>query len=180
MKTSLSSLVFLAFLIIAFACQPQPSVLTDSQKATIADSAKAVAQEVARGIQALNGAAVLARCSSDPDARFLENGFLYASYGAFRDSLLADYATLTPVSYQIDALDVVVLDADAAAITESFHFTVKTKAGEEVKGQGIATIVVQKRQGRWQIIQWHESELNNSELETAEADLPAKVEPAKK
>jgi ketosteroid isomerase-like protein len=180
MKTSLSSIVFLAFLIIAFACQPQPSVLTDTQKAAIADSAKAVAQEVARGVQALNGAAVLARCSSDPDARFLENGFLYASYGAFRDTLYADYATLSPVSYQIDALDVVVLDADAAATTESFHFTVKTKAGEEVKGQGIASFVVQKRQGRWQIIQWHESELNNSELETAEADLPAKQEPAKK
>jgi hypothetical protein len=180
MKTSLSSVVFLAFVIIAFACQPQPSVLTDAQKAAIADSAKGVAQEVGRGIQTLNGAAVLARCSSDPDARYLENGFLYASYGAFKDSLYADYAMLSPVSYQIDVLDVVVLGSEAAAITESFHFTVKTKADEEVKGQGIASFVVQKREGRWQIIQWHESELNNTELEAAEASLPAKQEPAKK
>jgi hypothetical protein len=180
MKSTLSSLVFLAFVIIAFACQPQPSILTDSQKAAIADSAKTVAQDVARGVQSLNVSAVLARCSSDPDARFLENGFLYASYGAFKDSLFADYAELSPVSYKTDVLDVVVLGADAAAITQSFHFTVKTKAGEEVKGQGISSIVVQKREGRWQIIQWHESELNNSELEAAEASLPAAQEPAKK
>jgi ketosteroid isomerase-like protein len=94
--------------------------------------------------------------------------------------LFADYAELSPVSYKTDVLDVVVLGADAAAITQSFHFTVKTKAGEEVKGQGISSIVVQKREGRWQIIQWHESELNNSELEAAEASLPAAQEPAKK
>jgi hypothetical protein len=174
MKTSLSGLVIFVLVIFAFACQPQPTVLTDAQKAAITDSAKSVAQDVARGVQTLNGAAVLARCSSDPDARYLENGFLYSSYGAFKDSLYADYAELSPVSHKIDMLDVVVLSADAAAITESFHFTVKTKAGDEVKGQGIASIVVQKREGRWQIIQWHESELSNSELETAEADLPAK------
>jgi uncharacterized lipoprotein YajG len=62
MKSTLSSLVFLAFVIIAFACQPQPSILTDSQKAAIADSAKTVAQDVARGVQSLNLYAVLARC----------------------------------------------------------------------------------------------------------------------
>ena len=180
MKRSLSGVVLLGLVILGYGCQPQPSVLTDSQKAAVADSAKAVAHEVARGVQTLNATAVLARCSSDPDARFLENGFLYSSYAAFRDTLHADYATLSPVSYQIDGMDVVVLDADAAAVTEWFHFAVQTKAGEEVKGQGIASMVVQKRQGRWQVIQWHESELNNSELETAEAGLPAKVAPAKK
>jgi hypothetical protein len=180
MKTRRLSLVILAFAIIAFACQPQPSTLTDAQKAAIADSAKSVAQEVARGVETLNGAAVLARCSADPDARYLENGFLYASFGAFKDSLYADYATLEPVSYQIDAMDVVVLGVEAAAITESFHFTVKTKAGEEVKGQGIASLVAQKRQGRWQIIQWHESELDNSELEAALASPNTSKQPTMK
>jgi ketosteroid isomerase-like protein len=173
MKTSLSSLVFVAFVIIAFACQPQPSVLTDAQKAAIADSAKAVAQEVVRGVQNLNGAAVFARFSSDPDARYLENGFLYASYSAFKDSLYADFATLDSLSTQIDASDVVVLGAEAAVITESFHFTATTKAGEQVEGQGVASIVVQLRAGRWQIVHSHESELNVAELDTTLGPPPA-------
>ena len=160
MKTSRSSLVVLAFAIIAFACQPPPAVLTDAQKATIADSAKAVAQDVARGLQKLDGPAVFARCSSDPDARYLENGFLYSSYGAFKDSLYADFTTLDSLSTQIDALNVVVLGAEAAVITESFQFTAMTKTGEEVEGKGVASMVVQLRAGRWQIVQSHESELN--------------------
>jgi uncharacterized protein (TIGR02246 family) len=180
MKTPLYSLLFITFVFIAFACQPQPSALTDAQKGVIADSAKAVAQQVAGGIQALDGAAVMARFSSDPDARFLENGFLYASYSAFKDSLVADFATLSTVSYQIDASNVVVLGADAAVITESFHFSVKPKTDEEVKGQGIASLVVQMRNGRWQIIQWHESELSPSDTEETMSSPTAKEGPAKK
>ena len=83
MKSFLSSLIILAPVIIASGCQPQPLALTDVQKAAIADSARAVVQDVVKGVQNLNGPGVFVRISSDPDARFLENGFLYASYGAF-------------------------------------------------------------------------------------------------
>src|SRR5271169_3281360 len=131
MKTSLSSLGFFAFVIIAFACQPQPSGLTDAQRSAVADSARAVVQDVVRGIQKLDGPAVFARCSSDPDARYVDNGFLYGSYGAFKDSVNAGFAMLDSLSPQVDASEVVVLGAEAAVITESFHFTATTKAGDE-------------------------------------------------
>jgi hypothetical protein len=173
MKRSLSSLVVPAFVIIAFACQPQPSSLTDAQKAAIADSARAVVQDVVRGVQGLNGPAVFARFSSDPDARFLENGFLYASYSAFKDSLYGDFPTLDSLSAQIVASDVVVLGAEAAVITESFRFKAMTKAGEDLEGQGVASIVVQLRAGRWQIVHSHESELNVTEEDTTLAPAPA-------
>ena len=180
MKTSLSSLVVLSFVIIAFACHPQPSVLTDAQKSAIADSAKAVAQDVARGLQKLDGPAVLARCSSDIDARYVENGFVYSSYGAFKDSLFSDFSTLDSLSTQIDALEVVVLGAETSVVTESFQFTAITKAGEEVEGKGVASMVVQLRAGRWQIVQSHESELNVvSILDSASAN-PSVVQKASK
>jgi ketosteroid isomerase-like protein len=172
MKTSRSTFILLAFVIVAFACQPQPSALTDAQKAVIADSARAVVQDVVRGVQNLNAQAVFARFSSDPDARFLENGFLYASYSAFKDSLTGDLPTLDSLSAQIDASDVVVLGAEAAVVTESFHFMARTKAGEDLEGQGVASIVVQLRAGRWQIVHSHESELNVAVEDSTSAQPP--------
>ena len=173
MKTTLSGCIVLALVIMAFACQPQPTALTDAQKAAIADSARAVVQDVVRGVQNLNGPAVFARISSDPDARFVENGFLYASYSAFKDSLYGDFPTLDSLNAQIDGSDVVVLGAEAAVVTESFHFAATTKAGEDLEGQGVASIIVQLRAGRWQIVHSHESELNVAELDTTVAPLPA-------
>jgi ketosteroid isomerase-like protein len=173
MKTSLSSLIVLACVIIAFACQSPPSALTDAQKAVVADSARAAVRDVVRGVQNLDGPAVFARFSSDPDARFLENGFLYASYSAFKDSVYGDIATLDSLRTDLDASDVVVLGAEAAVVTESFHFTATTKAGEDVEGQGVASIVVQLRAGRWQIVHSHESELDVSESDTTSTPPPA-------
>jgi ketosteroid isomerase-like protein len=131
-----------------------------------------VVQDVVRGVQNLNAQAVFARFSSDPDARFLENGFLYASYSAFKDSLTGDLPTLDSLSAQIDASDVVVLGAEAAVVTESFHFMARTKAGEDLEGQGVASIVVQLRAGRWQIVHSHESELNVAVEDSTSAQPP--------
>jgi hypothetical protein len=172
MKSLYSSLIVPALLITAIGCQPQPSALTDAQKAAIADSARAVVQDVVRGIHNLNGPAVFARISSDPDARFLENGFLYASYRAFKDSLFGDFPALDSLAIESDASDVVVLGAEAAVVTESFHFAATTKAGEDLEGQGVASIVVQLRAGRWQIVHSHESELNVAGVDTTFAPAP--------
>jgi hypothetical protein len=180
MRSILSTLFVLALVFIASGCQPQPSALTDVQKAAITDSAKAVVQEVLNGIQNLNGTGVFARISSDPDARFLENGFLYASYGAFKDSLTGDLPTLDSLSIQPVASDVVVLGAEAAVVTESFRFTAATKAGEDLEGQGVASIVVQLRAGRWQIVHSHESELNMAEMDTTLAPATAAERSSKK
>ena len=179
MKTSLSNLIVFALVIIAFACQSQPPALTDAQKTAVADSARTVIQDVMKGVQNLNGPAVFARISSDPDARFLENGFLYASYDAFKDSLYGDLPTLDSLSIQSVATDVVV-PPEAAVVTESFRFTAATKAGEDLEGQGVASIVVQLRAGRWQIVHSHESELNVAEMDTTFAPAPAAEKSSRK
>jgi hypothetical protein len=174
MKTSLLSLGIFAFALLAFSCQPQPAALTDAQKAAIADSAKTVVQEVFRGAQKLSGAAFIRHFSSDPGARYVENGVLFRSLDSLKASADNLYGMLESLTNPIDALDVVVLGAEAAAVTAPFNFTAKTKAGKEVNGQGVFSAVVQLRAGRWLIVQSHESELNLAELMAAMAPPKSK------
>ena len=163
MKTSLT-VGILVLALLAFSCQPQSAALTDAQKSAIADSVKAVVQEVFIGAQKLSGAAFIHRFSSDPDARFVENGVLYSSPDSVKAGADNLYGMLQSLANPIDAFDVVVLGAEAASVTAPFHFTVKTKAGKDVKGQGVFSAVVQFRAGRWQIVQSHESELNLAQV----------------
>jgi hypothetical protein len=74
-----------------------------------------------------------------------------------------DLATIDSLAIQVEASEVIVLGPEAALLTETFHFTAATKGGDEVEGRGVASLVVQLRSGRWQIIQCHESELNAEE-----------------
>jgi len=119
--------------------------------------------------QKLSGAAFIERFSSDPDARYVENGVLYCSLDSLKAFADNFYGLLESLTNPIDALDVVVLGAESAVVTAPFHFTVKTKAGKEINGQGVFSAVVQLRAGRWQIVQSHESELNLAELMAAMA-----------
>lgn len=165
MKTSVIILVVLVLALFACSCQPQQATITDAQKAAIADSAKTVVQEVFRGAQKLKGSAFFDRYLPDPDVRYVENGVLYPSsldsLKAFADSF---YGMLESLTNSIDSLNVVVLGAEASAVTVTFHFTVKTKVGKQISGQGIFTAAMQFRSGRWLIVQSHESEINFAEL----------------
>jgi hypothetical protein len=169
MKTSLLDLAILVLVLLAFSCQPQPTVLTDAQKAAIADSAKAVVQDHFAGAQKLTGKAFFQSYSSDPDVRYVENGVLYPSLASAKASVDSSYGMLESLTPGVDTFDVVVLGPEAAAVTAPFHFTLKTKAGKEAKGQGVFSAVVQLRAGRWQIVLSHESEVNLAELMAAMA-----------
>ena len=174
MKTSLLNLGILVMVLLAFSCQPQPAVLTDAQKAAIADSAKAVVQDVFTGAQKLSGEAFFHSYSSDPDVRYVENGVLYPSLDSAKASADSFYGMLESLTPRVDAFDVVVLGPEAAVVTAPFHFTLKTKAGKEVKGQGVYSAVVQLRGGQWQIVQSHESELNLADVIAAMAPPKSK------
>jgi len=169
MKTSLLSIAIFMLALLAVSCQPQPVALTDAQKAAIADSAKAVVQDAFTGAQKLSGAAFIHPYSSDPDVRYVENGVLFPSLDSVKASGESFYGMLESLTNPIDAFDVVVLGPQAAVVTAPFHFSAKTKAGKEVKGEGVYSAVVQLRAGQWQIVQSHESELNLADVMTAMA-----------
>ncbi len=167
MKTSFSGAVLLVLAFLAFSCQPQPTVLTDAQKAAVADSVKILVQDAFAGAQELSGADFLHPYSSDPDVRYVENGVLYPSLDTVR--VIGDmvYGMLESLTNQIDAFDIVVLAPDAAVVTVPFRFTIKTKAGKEISSQGVYSAVAQRRSGMWQIVQSHESWRNVAEVMAA-------------
>ena len=55
-------------------------------------------------------------------------------------------------------ISAIVLAPDGAAAEVSFTFTITTKSGDRVPGQGVATALLRKRAGGWKIVHWHESE----------------------
>jgi hypothetical protein len=180
MKLSILGLVFLILAIFSFACQPQQHSLTDSQKAAIADSAKTVVQLMLANADRLDFVAYFDNYSADPDARYIENGFLYPSL----DTMKKFYADLNPLFESLknkpDGWDMTVLGSDAVAITMPFHMTFKPKGLPEYTAQGIWTGVVQRRNGKWTIMQSHESWINPEQVMAALVPLVPKQSSPKK
>jgi ketosteroid isomerase-like protein len=156
MKTPLFAVTLLAFAIFAFSCQPQPTTLTDTQKAAVADSAKAVVQLMLANANKLDFVAYFNHYSADPDSRYIENGSLYPSLEAMKKNY-ADNLSFESLNNTPDTWDMIVLSSDAVVITMPFHFSFKPKGLPEYKAQGVWTGVVQRRSGKWAIIQSHES-----------------------
>lgn len=149
--------VLLLALGLPLACQSKPVVLSEAGRAAIADSVRAVVDNVFVSAARLDAAGLTRDFSTDPDARRAENGVLYLSVEQYRqmaDSLYRLVSSLTPKRQQVH---VVVLGPDAAAVTVPFTFTFRSKRGRTGGGDAVWSAVVQRRGGRWQVIQSHES-----------------------
>jgi len=79
-----------------------------------------------------------------------------------------------------DAWDMIVLSSDAVAITMPLHSSFKPKGLPEYKAQGVWTGVVQRRSGKWTIIQSHESWVNPEQVMAALMPPPPKESRPKK
>jgi hypothetical protein len=179
MKTPLFALTLLAFAILAFSCQPQPTTLTEAQKAAIADSAKAVVQLMLTNANKLDFVAYFNHYSPDPDGRYIENGSLYPSLEAMKKNY-ADNLSFESLNNTPDTWDMIVLSSDAVVITMPFHFSFKPKGLPEYKAQGVWTGVVQRRSGKWAIVQSHESWIEPEKVIAALMPPPPKQSRPKK
>ena len=160
-------------LLLALSCAPQVPAFTDAERAAVADSARALLAQQDIGAESLSGAAWTARFSSDPDARFAGDGVVYA-LDALRTAADVFYSNLESLKVAADATDVIVLGPEAAVIVRQAHMIVKTKTGQEATVQLVFTGVVQRRDGQWQMVQTHESELNAADFIAAiTPDQPA-------
>jgi len=164
MNTPSSRLIIIVLVCLAWNCQPQPVSLTDTQKAAIADSAKALVQDAFAGAQKLSGAAFVHPYSSDPDVRYVENGVAFSSIDTVKALGESVYGLLESLTNRVDSFDVIVLGPEAAVVTVPFHFSIKSKAGKEFSGQGVYSAVTQRRGAQWRIVQSHESWPNPAEV----------------
>jgi hypothetical protein len=154
-------------ILLVLSCQPQQATLTESQKSEIANTAKAVVQNVIDNSNRLDFKAALQNYSGDPDTRYIENGMIFPSLTALEEAYNEFGPTLELLENRIDSWDIIVLAADAVSITLPIQLRIKPKNLSEYNGRYVWSGIVQKRNGKWMIVQSHESWLNYTEVVAA-------------
>jgi uncharacterized protein (TIGR02246 family) len=148
----------LCALAVLAACQrPQPTAMTDAQKAAVADSVKAIAVGMVDKINQGDMTSGWAMYSTDPNARYIENGMVHPGLDAMKKMSAEMMPMMEKFRIDIDATDVLVLGPDAAVLHSPFHMTMKTKGRPEYTGQGVWTGIFQRNTGKWELVSTHES-----------------------
>lgn len=156
------------------ACQQKPAELTDAQKTAIADSAKAVVQAGVSSINKLDLSGAFLAYSGDPDAKYVEAGVM-SSLADMKKSMVDMSMNLESLDNVVDEWHTVVLGPDAVAITSPFHFTFKMKGKPApFSAKGVWSGVVQRRAGKWMIVQSHESWVDADKVIAEMSPAPAK------
>jgi hypothetical protein len=162
MKTVYSMFIAGSILLLV-SCQKPSTALTEDQKKQIADSAIQVIKQVLDLSNHLDFTSVLNYYSSDADARYIENGYLYPSLDVLKTAYTELVPSLDYIKNTADTYHTLVLSNDAVAVTVPIHFKIKAKELAEYNGQYVWSAIVQKRNGKWTIVQTHESWLNYAE-----------------
>jgi SnoaL-like domain len=174
MKSMIASCLFFYFSVFVVGCQTKQTSSSEAQKNAAIDSAKTVAQKVLAYSDSLDFKTALKFFTDDSDGRFVENGYLYPSLQAVKDSYNQIAPTIQRLHTMVDNWSgVLALDDSAVLLTLPLHFTIQAKGRPEYKGQYVMSLVVQKRHGRWTVIQTHESWLNYAKAIAAITPPPA-------
>ena len=158
------------------ACHGRPTGMTQAERDGAAASAKAVVATIFQKSNQLDFAGALALYSSDPDARYVENGVVAPSLDALKQEYAELGPTLESINNTLDSGTTLVLDRDAVAVTVPVHFRIKAKGRPEYSGQYAWSGIVQRRHGTWQLVQSHESWVHADQV--MEAITPAPTTPA--
>jgi hypothetical protein len=161
----------------AAACAPKPTVMTDAQRAAIADTARAIVTSTFMAASKKDVLTAFASYSSDPDTRYTENGVTYPNLDALRKANTDLVGPLEALTVAPGTMDVMVLSPDAAVVTSKMSITLKPAGKPEFKTTGVLTSVVQRRNGKWRTVYSHESDLNIEQMEKAITAPPAKAKP---
>ena len=160
MKQPTIATLALAHCFLAISCQSKTKSEPTIDKTAVADSAKAVVQRVLDNASKLDFEAAFSNYSADADARFTENGISYYSLAAMKDA----YHELIP-SFEINqnnikSWDIMVVDNEAAMVTIPIHAKLKVKDRDAIEIDYVWSGLVQKRNGKWLVVQSHESWVN--------------------
>jgi hypothetical protein len=144
-------------------CQKNSVSLTEEQERQVADSVKFVFQQIVDLTNKLDFKTAAKFFSAGIDSKYVENGHMFQSLA----ELEASYEQLVPaldfIENKVDAYHIIVLSENAAVVTIPISIRIKAKGLSEYSGQYVWSGAFQKREGRWIIIQSHESWLNYAE-----------------
>ncbi len=125
----------------------------------------------------LDAHAFVQRYAQD-SAVIVDNGLSYTPQ-TYVPAGEAVYKAISALQSKPSSFHIEVLGADAAAVTVPFTWTITSKTGKSVSGDGVWSGVLQRRNGSWAIISSHESETNLAALAAAMAS-PAPAPPSGK
>jgi SnoaL-like protein len=166
MKKKSVFLFLFGLLIFLQSCQKQQNDLTESEKKEITAAAKVTVQKVfecSNNLQFMNG---LSFYSEDANAYYTSNGTVL-SLNELKESYRQIVPAVETLKNSIDSWNATVISKDAVAFTLPIHLKIKLKEIPEYNGQLVWTGVVQKENGKWLIVQSHESWLNCAEVAAA-------------
>ncbi|HAS47416.1 MAG TPA: hypothetical protein DCS93_43465 [Microscillaceae bacterium] len=156
---------FTGILIFNQSCS-RKSELTETDKRTIINSAKATVQKVFDASNNLKFLEGLNYYSGDADAYYTNNGTILTL-----DDLKKSYSeigsSVEVLKNVIKSWKASVLSENTVAFTLPIHLKIKLAGIPEYNGQLVWSGIVQKRSNQWRIVQSHESWLNCVEVMAA-------------
>lgn len=164
MKIFLAS-IFFGILMLMQACRGEIE-MTDSERSETIQSARAMVQKVFEHSDNLDFLKGLGHYSSDSDAFYANNGMIF-SLENLKDSYGEIGSSIESLSNSIDEWKSLVLSRDTVVFTLPVHLKIKLKGKPEYKGQLVWSGVVHKSNGKWRVVQSHESWLNPVEAAAA-------------
>ena len=166
MKEFLVLILLVGIMFFVESCQNKKLELTDLEKSSIIDSAKVTVQKVfdaSNNLKFLDG---LNYYSGDSDTYYSSNGTVL-TLEELKDSYRQISSSIEVMKNTIERWNATILSHNTVAFTLPVQMKIKLIGISEYSGQLIWTGIVQKRNGKWQIIQSHESWLNCAEAMSA-------------
>ncbi len=147
-------------LALAAACGQQRPTLTEADRSAVADTVKRIVIGVFVAASRRDAAGLVSGFAADADAQpIVWNEVAKPTIASLRATADTFYGAIAGLETQpTGEIRAIVLAPDGAAAEVSFTFTITTKSGERVPGQGVATALLRKRAGGWKIVHRHESE----------------------
>jgi uncharacterized membrane protein YvbJ len=179
------SILLLSGIMALFSCQKQSDSLTAEENKLIIDSTTQIIQKLIDAdnknfkFDSSSIALIKSYYSADPDIRHIGHGRLITSLNAMIDSMAKYSGFRETVEYfeeKPDRMDVVILSSNAVSITVPCEWKMKVIGLPEYNGTEVMSFILQKRDGRWMIIQSHISDPNI--CEAIAALMPPKSEVA--
>jgi uncharacterized protein (TIGR02246 family) len=153
-----SLLLFACIALLGASCQSSSAALSEADRTAIADSARQLARDFIAADHSKDPDRVVAFFSDSADVAIASNGALRPSRQAFREALVQLYGSTRSLDIQPDTTKVTVLGRDAAAVTQSYHYSRVASDGRRSGGIAVITYVCQRQGGRWKITHYHFSQ----------------------
>jgi uncharacterized protein (TIGR02246 family) len=139
-----------------------PARLTETRRAAIVDSVEQVVHGMLDAANHRDATAFLGAYAED--AVMAYNGVIYSTQDSYRAALDSVWQAVAGLETRPMSLRTMVLGPDVAVTMVPFALTLSAKSGQRVTGQGVYTMLVQRRQGAWHVLRSHESEEHLDQL----------------